>query len=92
MSPLFDRESQTLTPRCVRALKRIFTLCDHDKDGTLSDAELNAFQVLTSPSYIRCQNRGLFIIEYNNLTPCSLNTGLFTSCYGRLCCGRLTCI
>ncbi|KAI4349984.1 hypothetical protein L6164_010517 [Bauhinia variegata] len=44
-APLFDQESQTLKPRCVRALKRIFILCDHDKDGALSDAELNDFQV-----------------------------------------------
>ncbi|KAG0596001.1 hypothetical protein M758_UG216000 [Ceratodon purpureus] len=44
-APLFDQESQTLKPRCVRALKRIFILCDHDRDGTLNDAELNDFQV-----------------------------------------------
>ncbi|KAF9669970.1 hypothetical protein SADUNF_Sadunf13G0019900 [Salix dunnii] len=43
--PLFDQESQTLKPRCVRALKRIFILCDLDRDGALSDAELNEFQV-----------------------------------------------
>nr|KJB26440.1 hypothetical protein B456_004G241600 [Gossypium raimondii] len=43
--PLFDQETQTLKPRCVRALKRIFILCDHDRDGALSDAELNNFQV-----------------------------------------------
>jgi Ras family protein T1 len=43
--PLFDQETQTLRPRCVRALKRIFILCDHDRDGALSDAELNDFQV-----------------------------------------------
>ncbi|CAN1232752.1 Mitochondrial Rho GTPase 1 [Linum perenne] len=43
--PLFDQESQTLKPRCVRALKRIFILCDNDRDGALSDAELNEFQV-----------------------------------------------
>ncbi|XVF41940.1 hypothetical protein PTKIN_Ptkin01aG0321100 [Pterospermum kingtungense] len=43
--PLFDQESQTLKPQCVRALKRIFILCDHDRDGALSDAELNDFQV-----------------------------------------------
>uniref|UniRef100_A0A5B7A3M3 Mitochondrial Rho GTPase n=1 Tax=Davidia involucrata TaxID=16924 RepID=A0A5B7A3M3_DAVIN len=43
--PLFDQEAQTLKPRCVRALKRIFILCDHDRDGALSDAELNDFQV-----------------------------------------------
>ncbi|KAG1365447.1 mitochondrial Rho GTPase 1 [Cocos nucifera] len=44
-APLFDQETQSLKPRCVRALKRIFILCDHDGDGALSDAELNEFQV-----------------------------------------------
>ncbi|KAL6500466.1 hypothetical protein OROHE_025832 [Orobanche hederae] len=44
-APLFDQESQTLKPRCMRALKRIFILCDYDKDGALSDSELNNFQV-----------------------------------------------
>ncbi|KAM7280608.1 hypothetical protein ACFE04_007742 [Oxalis oulophora] len=44
-APLFDQETQTLKPRCVRALKRIFILCDHDKDGALSNDELNEFQV-----------------------------------------------
>ncbi|KAF5188937.1 Mitochondrial rho gtpase [Thalictrum thalictroides] len=43
--PLFDQETQSLKPRCVRALKRIFIICDQDRDGTLSDAELNEFQV-----------------------------------------------
>ncbi|KAG0466828.1 hypothetical protein HPP92_017817 [Vanilla planifolia] len=43
--PLFDQETQSLKPRCVRALKRIFILCDLDRDGALSDAELNEFQV-----------------------------------------------
>ncbi|KAK3200273.1 hypothetical protein Dsin_023688 [Dipteronia sinensis] len=43
--PLFDQESQALKPRCVSALKRIFILCDLDRDGALSDAELNDFQV-----------------------------------------------
>ncbi|KAG9157251.1 hypothetical protein Leryth_004916 [Lithospermum erythrorhizon] len=44
-APLFDQESQTLKPRCVRALKRIFIQCDHDMDDTLNDEELNEFQV-----------------------------------------------
>ncbi|KAG6429714.1 hypothetical protein SASPL_107767 [Salvia splendens] len=44
-APLFDQEQQVLKPRCVRALKKIFILCDHDRDGSLSDAELNEFQV-----------------------------------------------
>jgi Ras family protein T1 len=52
-APLFDQETLTLKPRCVRALKRIFTLCDHDMDGALNDAELNEFQVpATASSWI----------------------------------------
>lgn len=45
LAPLYDPQAQTLRPLCARALKRIFTLCDKDRDGVLSDAELNAFQV-----------------------------------------------
>ncbi|GJM97017.1 hypothetical protein PR202_ga13909 [Eleusine coracana subsp. coracana] len=44
-APLFDQEAQSLKPRCVRALKRIFIMCDQDHDGALSDVELNDFQV-----------------------------------------------
>ncbi|KAM1169378.1 hypothetical protein ACFX13_031881 [Malus domestica] len=44
-APLFDQETQGLQPRCIRALKRIFTLCDRDMDGALNDEELNDFQV-----------------------------------------------
>ena len=36
-TPLFDPETQTLKPCFVRALKRIFILCDHDKDEALSE-------------------------------------------------------
>ncbi|PNX77794.1 mitochondrial rho GTPase 1-like protein, partial [Trifolium pratense] len=43
---LYDHESQTLTPRCKRALKRIFVLSDRDRDGALSDDELDDFQVV----------------------------------------------
>jgi len=42
---LFDAMTQTLKPRCVNALKRIFMLCDKNQDDALDDAELNAFQV-----------------------------------------------
>lgn len=45
-SPLFDQESQTLKPRCIRALKRIFNLSDLDMDSALNDSELNHFQVI----------------------------------------------
>ena len=38
-----------LKPACVNALKRIFKLCDKNKDGLLDSAELNDFQVIRSP-------------------------------------------
>uniref|UniRef100_A0A061RX14 Ras homolog gene family, member T1 n=1 Tax=Tetraselmis sp. GSL018 TaxID=582737 RepID=A0A061RX14_9CHLO len=44
-APLFDTYSNQLRPACSKALRRIFTLCDADRDGVLSDSELNAFQV-----------------------------------------------
>ncbi|GJS11594.1 mitochondrial Rho GTPase 1-like protein [Tanacetum coccineum] len=50
-APLFDQEKQTLKPRCVRALKRIFILCDQDRDDALSDAELNDFQDVFPTAY-----------------------------------------
>ncbi|TVU45426.1 hypothetical protein EJB05_04913 [Eragrostis curvula] len=43
-APLFDQEAQCLKPRYFRALKRIFYLCDHDRDGALNDEELSDFQ------------------------------------------------
>ena len=36
---------QVLKPSCVSALKRIFKLCDTNKDGILDPSELNEFQV-----------------------------------------------
>lgn len=43
-APLYDSRQHALKPACVDALRRIFRLCDSDKDGVLSDAELNDFQ------------------------------------------------
>jgi Ca2+-binding EF-hand superfamily protein len=40
-----DCKTQALKSRCIRALKRIFILCDRDRDSALSDAELNDLQV-----------------------------------------------
>ncbi|XP_004495205.1 mitochondrial Rho GTPase 2-like [Cicer arietinum] len=45
VDPLFDYETNALTDRCVRALRRIFKLFDYNMDGTLFDQELNDFQV-----------------------------------------------
>lgn len=41
--------SLQLRPKCAQALTRIFRLSDQDLDNSLSDEELNAFQVCTLP-------------------------------------------
>lgn len=63
-APLFDQESQTLKPRCIRALKRIFILCDHDMDSALNDNELNEFQVISLLLYFI--KRNFFLLESCN--------------------------
>ncbi|PKI84579.1 ERMES complex Ca(2+)-binding regulatory GTPase gem1 [Malassezia vespertilionis] len=45
-APLYDSRLHVLKPACVDALHTIFQLCDTDKDGVLSDVELNEFQRL----------------------------------------------
>ena len=39
---------KVLKPACIAALKRIFKLCDVNKDGILDGSELNEFQVMSS--------------------------------------------
>ncbi|RKO82802.1 EF hand associated-domain-containing protein, partial [Blyttiomyces helicus] len=43
-APLYDSREHTLKPACIDALKRIFKLCDMDKDDHLNDEEINEFQ------------------------------------------------
>lgn len=45
VDPLFDYDTNALTDRCVRALRRIFNLFDYNMDGTLTDHEVNEFQI-----------------------------------------------
>ena len=42
--PLYDLETGKLSAECQRALVRIFRSYDRDRDGLLSDAELDRFQ------------------------------------------------
>jgi hypothetical protein len=44
LQPLYDRIDKRLKLLCLRALKRIFLMCDTNQDGSLSDLELNTFQ------------------------------------------------
>lgn len=45
-----DANLQVLKPGCLKALKRIFKLCDMNKDGILDASELNEFQVSSDAS------------------------------------------
>ncbi len=54
--------TQVLKPACVKALRRIFKLCDTDKDGILDPSELNEFQVSVGQlvlALLSRDNRGL---------------------------------
>ncbi|VEU23514.1 DEKNAAC104673 [Brettanomyces naardenensis] len=44
ITPLYDYKESNLKPLAIRALKRIFYLCDRDQDGFLSDEELVQLQ------------------------------------------------
>lgn len=44
--------NQVLKKECVAALRRIFKLCDTNKDNILDAAELNEFQVCRLPPMI----------------------------------------
>lgn len=44
MPPLYDLNVGQMTPRCRRAFLRIFRIHDEDRDGLLSNEELNTFQ------------------------------------------------
>jgi len=43
-APLYDTGSHEMKTACVRALTRVFGLCDGNQDGVLDDVELNKFQ------------------------------------------------
>jgi Ras family protein T1 len=44
-APLYDSKEHVLKPACIDALRRIFKLCDLDKNGVLDDTEIDNFQV-----------------------------------------------
>ncbi|KEP53085.1 Rho GTPase [Rhizoctonia solani 123E] len=51
-APLYDSREHTLKPAAVDALRRIFRLCDINKDGVLDTHELNEFQEVEGIKFI----------------------------------------
>lgn len=72
-APLYSSESKYLTDKCLKALARIFKLCDEDNDGILNDQELNRFQ-------LRCFNSPLHdaaLEDVKNIVKRSVPDGVF---------------
>eukprot|EP00049_Salpingoeca_infusionum_P028033 m.35795 g.35795 ORF g.35795 m.35795 type:complete len:629 (-) comp9923_c0_seq1:153-2039(-) len=44
IKPVYDMTTRSLTPAFMKALRRVFVLCDEDKDNLLNDRELYNFQ------------------------------------------------
>ncbi|KZT55454.1 mitochondrial Rho GTPase [Calocera cornea HHB12733] len=60
-APLYDSREHVLKPACVNALKRIFKLCDANKDGILDAQELDEFQIKCFSQPLQAQERaGIF--------------------------------
>lgn len=57
ISPIFDSKEGNLKPAAVRALKRIFFLCDAEQDGHLNMKELSAL-------HKKCFGRGISESDY----------------------------
>lgn len=60
IAPLFDAKESILKPAAVAALLRIFYLSDKDKDGLLSDKEMEDFQ-------IKCFDKGLSPVDMQHI-------------------------
>ncbi|KAJ3339655.1 ERMES complex Ca(2+)-binding regulatory GTPase gem1 [Kappamyces sp. JEL0680] len=43
-APLYDSREHVLKPACIAALRRIFQICDKDKNNYLDDEEIDIFQ------------------------------------------------
>ena len=46
VEPLYDKKNDLYTPDCSKALKRIFRIVDVDRDGLLSNHELNQLEIV----------------------------------------------
>ncbi|CAN6355412.1 unnamed protein product, partial [Urochloa humidicola] len=74
-APLFDQEAQSLKPRCVKALKWIFIICDNGKDGALSNQKVcihegySTFYVSFATFSVR--------LSYNSYSDISMNKDIF---------------
>lgn len=74
-APLLDLTKRAMRPKLGPALRRIFLLCDHDKDNLLSDDELDLFQLKCFKKVIRHDTTKMFEERF---TEGALEEGGFT--------------
>ena len=79
-APLYAADAGELTNRCTRALRRIFAICDHDKDGLLDDVEINRFQ------------KTCFRSELNQTELTNLKSVIQQNCPDGFVAGKITCV
>ncbi|KAK4580033.1 ERMES complex Ca(2+)-binding regulatory GTPase gem1 [Recurvomyces mirabilis] len=60
IAPIYDSKESNLKPAAVQALKRVFYLCDKDRDGLLNDKEIHDFQ-------FRCFDKQLSEADLTNI-------------------------
>lgn len=71
-APIYSNEEKELKPKCVRALYRIFKICDSDNDDHLSDYELNEFQRFCFKSPLPTEG----LLEVKNIVRKNIDDGL----------------
>ncbi|KAK3678596.1 ERMES complex Ca(2+)-binding regulatory GTPase gem1 [Recurvomyces mirabilis] len=66
IAPIYDSKESNLKPAAMQALKRVFYLCDKDRDGLLNDKEIHDFQ-------FRCFDKQLSEADLTNIKRSILN-------------------
>ncbi|KAF5188186.1 Mitochondrial rho gtpase [Thalictrum thalictroides] len=84
--PMYYPKTQTLKPRCEKALKWIFKLCDHDRDGSLNDEELSAFLAKCLPTDIEILKQEVKEKIPEGFNDCGLTLRGFLSLHEHLGC------
>eukprot|EP00794_Sanderia_malayensis_P009117 gene9117-10090_t len=71
-APIYSNEDKELKPNCMKALVRIFKICDSDNDEHLSDQELNEFQKFCFKSPLPSQG----LLEVKNIVKKNIENGI----------------
>ena len=73
VAPLYNSQDSVLKPAAKLALQRVFYLCDQDRDGFLSDKELDEFQLQCFEKPLSDQDRESIKETIRRLSPESVS-------------------